>query len=406
MVLQTVACYFATAPTPYRIAALTKIRGACCNARMLTHSFGPCASGSSPGPNAARVGNAALALERPGVGRPGECRQWRRLTEHVRRGSLHRAYHRIVRQSLPSARSRPARARTPGHFGSRHQRPDPHQRGVDVFGQRLLSHPRRRADVAPELGVAGEHAVTDAADAFHAQVDRRPGWAERMLGIAAASSSRRRATSTFAIASTALTVGIWSEIEECVCVPLTITRKPLNPREMTRIASQSSCTPAGSPRTMASDLERPTAPVGRPEVAAVLLVSGEDQTERSRRLIRDSRERRPGQDHRRAGALHVGRAESEETVSLDGRREWIGSPLRRRVAHWLGVQVSAERQVRTRAGRHRCARLSSAGAALRPARAARATRSGRAPARSPPPPPSHPPADSGTAPRPAPMSAR
>ena len=168
-----------------------------------------------------------------------------------------------------------------------------------------------------------------------------------MLGIPRASAPAAGPTSTFAIASTALTVGNWSEIEECVCVPLTITRKPLNPREMTRIASQSSCTPAGSPRRMASASMRARPhQIGRAEVAAVLLVGGEDQAERPGGPVRDPRERRPGQDHRRAGALHVGRAEPEEAVAFDRRGEGIGSPLGGRVADRLGVEMAAERQVR------------------------------------------------------------
>ena len=48
-------------------------------------------------------------------------------------------------------------------------------------------------------------------------------------------------------------------------MPLTITRKPLNPREMTRIASQSSCTPAGSPGGSRRPPARLTHEIGAPK---------------------------------------------------------------------------------------------------------------------------------------------
>src|SRR3712207_9585223 len=72
------------------------------------------------------------------------------------------------------------------------------------------------------------------------------------------------------------------------------------------------------------------------------LFRSEDETERARRPVRDPSERRPSQDHRRAGALHIGGSEPEESVTLDRRGKGIGSPLGGRVSDRLGVERSEE----------------------------------------------------------------
>ncbi len=83
-----------------------------------------------------------------------------------------------------------------------------------------------------------------------------------------------------------------------------------------------------------------------PEVASVFLIRGEYETERPAGTVGNASEGRAGQNHRRTGALHVGRTKSEEPVPLDSRGEGVGSPLAGRIPDRLGIEMAADGQVR------------------------------------------------------------
>ena len=118
-------------------------------------------------------------------------------------------------------------------------------------------------------------------------------------------------------------------------MPWTATRKPEKPRETMQIASQSRVMPAGSPSRIAGAGE-----VFGAVAAAVLLVGGEDETQRSGGAAGDGLEGGAGQDHCGDRALHVGRTQPVEPVAADRRREGVGLPLARRLADDLIIGPS------------------------------------------------------------------
>src|SRR4029078_2776312 len=84
-----------------------------------------------------------------------------------------------------------------------------------------------------------------------------------------------------------------------------------------------------------------------PVDAAVFLVSGQDQGQRTANRIFDLVEGSTGHQHCRDRALHIGGAEAIHTIADRGRGEWVGLPFGRRITDRFGIEVTANAEAGT-----------------------------------------------------------